>query len=201
MRLFLDVLQGMEIGSQAQKPLKGLANAISAGEELLNALLSISALESGTIKPQIESLALRDVLDEIVCEHSGLAKERGLRMRLFCPTVDVVSDRVLLKRMVRNLVQNALHYTHGGGVLIAGRRRGENILIQVWDSGDGIPPDQLVAIFEDSYRVGNPCHDGSSGLGLGLLTVQRTASLLGHSVDVESRLAHGSVFSIMVPLR
>jgi two-component system, sensor histidine kinase len=200
MRLFLDLLGSMDLEAKVRRPLGGLANAVAAGEELLVTLLSVSALEAGTIQTHVAPFPVHEMLAEIQAEHCGIAAERGLRLQLSCPAVSVVSDRVLLKRMIRNLVHNALRYTEQGGILIAGRRRGDHLVVQVWDTGDGIPADKLAAIFGDSYQMGNVSHDGSKGLGLGLLTVQRMGRLLDHPVEVVSRLGRGSVFSIAMPL-
>jgi signal transduction histidine kinase len=111
----------------------------------------------------------------------------------------IVTDSVLLKRLIRNLMTNALRYTEKGGVLLGARRRGRYMWIEIWDTGRGIPADRLEEIFEDFYQLDNPSRDRARGLGLGLAIVRRTARLLGHEVSVRSRLGRGSVFRVTVP--
>lgn len=199
MRLFLDILMAMDLDPKAQSALRGLHGAVTAGSELLTALLDVSSFEAGTIQPTVGELDLQEILSEVVAEHVSVAAEQGLRLDLHCVPLTVRSDRVLLKRMVRNLVQNALRYTERGGILIAGRRRGTAVVVQVWDTGCGIAEEQLPSIFEDFYQVGNSARDRSKGLGLGLSIVQRMGRLLDHPVQVTSRLGRGSVFSVTVP--
>lgn len=108
---------------------------------------------------------------------------------------------MLLERMLRNLVSNAIRYTPSGGrVLLGARRRGDALRLDVLDTGPGIPPDQLRSIFEEFHQVGNPARQRSEGHGLGLAIVKRGAGLLGHRLDVASTLGRGSRFSIEVPL-
>jgi hypothetical protein len=133
-------------------------------------------------------------------EYATLAQERSLSFRTFTIDAMVETDRVLAKRMCRNLVHNAFRYTEKGGILVGCRRRHGRILVQVYDTGPGIPDDKLQMIFEDFYQLDNPSRDKTKGLGLGLSIVQRTAQLLGQDVWVSSRLGRGSVFSLTLPL-
>jgi signal transduction histidine kinase len=110
----------------------------------------------------------------------------------------VYTDRLLLKRILRNLVVNALRYTSEGAVLIGCRRRGDSVVIQVVDTGQGIPKDQLDLIFEDFYQVGNLARARTHGLGIGLAVVSRLSRLLGHPVSVSSVVGKGSIFSIQL---
>jgi signal transduction histidine kinase len=110
-----------------------------------------------------------------------------------------VSDPVLLHQIVANLLGNGLRYTVSGGILLACRRRGTMIRLEVWDTGVGIPPDRLDEIFEEFHRIASVEDSGFRGVGLGLSIVRRTASLLNHKVIVCSRLGRGSMFSITLP--
>ncbi|MEW5727283.1 MAG: ATP-binding protein, partial [Pseudomonadota bacterium] len=112
----------------------------------------------------------------------------------------VVSDPRLLANLVRHLVANAVRYTDAGGVLVGCRRAGGALRIEVWDTGIGIPEDQLAAVFEDFYQIGNRERDRAKGLGLGLSVVDRAARLLGHPLGVTSRLGKGTRFTVTVPL-
>ena len=114
------------------------------------------------------------------------------------PTKQVLrSDPALLERIMRNLVANALRYTEHGGVVVGARRRGDRVAIEVWDSGSGIEAAEREHIFEEFYQIGNPERDRTRGLGLGLAIVRRLADLLGHEVEVASRVGRGSVFRVL----
>jgi signal transduction histidine kinase len=200
MRLYHHVLEMRAPDPKTRQALDALGRAMTAGEELLSALLDVSTLEAGTVQPVTESLSLADILYDVASEYGEIASQRALRLKVMPIQATISSDRVLLKRVVRNLVNNALRYTERGGILLGARRRGEHVLIQVWDTGQGIPADRLQDIFEDFYQLDNPSRDRSRGLGLGLSIVQRTVRLLGHEITVNSRLGRGSVFTVRVPL-
>ncbi|MTJ80451.1 MAG: ROK family protein [Telmatospirillum sp.] len=200
MNLYLQVLETLPQEDRARKALALLRTSMEAGEELLQALLDISAFEAGIIAPNVTRFPIAPLLDELAGEYHCVALEHGLSFRTFPVEAVVETDRVLAKRMCRNLVHNAFRYTRDGGILIGCRRRGARILVQVFDTGPGIPADKLQMIFEDFYQLDNPARDRSKGLGLGLSIVQRTAHLLGQDVWVASRPGHGSVFSVTLPL-
>jgi two-component system CheB/CheR fusion protein len=112
----------------------------------------------------------------------------------------VRSDPRLLEQMIRNLLSNAVKYTNKGKILLGCRRRGDKLRIEVWDTGIGVPEEQLQAIFEEFHQLDNPARERSKGLGLGLTIVERLANLLGLAVDVRSRPGKGSMFAVEVPL-
>jgi two-component system, sensor histidine kinase len=122
-----------------------------------------------------------------------------LSLAVVCGDAIVRSDPVLLERIVRNLLANALRYTSAGGIVLGCRPRGRGYSLEVWDSGEGIPRRDIERIFEEFYQVGNSSRDRSRGLGLGLAIVRRLAELLGHDVFVASREGRGSVFRVVVP--
>src|SRR5207302_8518927 len=128
------------------------------------------------------------------------AETSGLGWRVLPSTLTVRSDPRLLEQIIRNLLSNAVKYTTQGRILLGCRRRGEMLRIEVWDTGAGIPELELQAIFEEFHQLDNPARERSKGLGLGLAIVQRLSDLLGHKIDVRSRVGTGSVFSIEVPL-
>ncbi|MDR3437186.1 MAG: HAMP domain-containing sensor histidine kinase [Telmatospirillum sp.] len=200
MNLYLQVLEMTPLPPRAQKALGLLRTSMMAGEELLQALLDISAFEAGVVTSNASVFPVATILMELAEEYSNLAQEHGLSFRVFTIDAMVETDRVLAKRMCRNLVHNAFRYTEKGGILVGCRRRGARVLVQVFDTGPGIPDDKLQMIFEDFYQLDNPSRDKTKGLGLGLSIVQRTAHLLGQDVWVASRLGHGSVFSITLPI-
>ena len=176
-----------------------ITTSVAALEALFSALLDVSKLDAGAIVAEPRDFALRPLLDRLTDEFLPEALERGLKLGVVCGDVVVRSDAVLLERILRNLVANALRYTDRGGIVIGCRRRGAGYALEVWDSGAGIPPNERARIFEEFYQVGNPARDRSRGLGLGLAIVRRLAELLGHAVEVDSREGRGSVFRVRVP--
>jgi PAS domain S-box-containing protein len=199
MRLFYEVLAGQLTDPRSRHVASKLNEAMRGGEELLSALLDVSTLDAGTLRVSVEVFPLSEVIDRVVAECEPQAAEKGLRLRRVHTDAVVLSDRVLLARMLRNLVVNAIRYTREGGILVGCRQWGNALKIEVWDTGIGIPPEKQALIFEDFYQVGNEARDRSKGLGLGLSVVARMGRLLGHPVEVRSRLDKGSVFAIVLP--
>lgn len=184
--------------------LETLANQISSSiaslETLLNALLDASRLDAGSIEVRKRHFPANQLFEHIQQQYEGPAGIKGLKLKVRPTNWILHSDPVLLERILINLVSNALRYTPAGRILVAGRRRGNSLLIQVWDTGIGIPQNALETIFEEYVQLNNPDRDRENGLGLGLAIVSRTASLLGLRISVRSRVGHGSVFSVAVPL-
>ncbi|HEX6137781.1 MAG TPA: ATP-binding protein [Casimicrobiaceae bacterium] len=176
-----------------------ITTSVAALEALFSALLDVSKLDAGAITAEPRDFALRPLLDRITDECLPEALERGLKLGVACGDVVVRSDPVLLERIVRNLVANAMRYTERGGVVIGCRRRGSGYALEIWDSGAGIAAAELERIFEEFYQAGNPARDRTRGLGLGLAIVRRLAELLGHPIEVASRPGRGSVFRVLVP--
>lgn len=177
-----------------------LRQSVDATQALLTTLLDVSTLEAGKIEPQISPFLLMPVLASLYdqIEHETNAKKLDLRV---VPTgARIVSDSVLLERMLRNLLVNAARYTYQGGIVLGCRRHGDQIAICVVDTGDGIPDDKLDTIFDDFTRLGEKGSGASRGLGLGLGVVRRMAQLLNHRVEVRSVVGKGSCFAVWVPL-
>ena len=188
------------VSPDGTKVLGHLERGLDALKGLLDSLLDVSQLDAGLVTPDIQDFAVSDVLDEIATAYAPVAGAKGLLWRVTPCTSVVRSDRTLLSRMVRNLIENALRYTDEGAVALDCRGDGEALTITVRDSGIGIPPDQLERIWEEFHQVGNPERDRAQGLGLGLAIVRRLSALLGHPVEVRSTVAKGSEFRIRVPL-
>ncbi len=195
MRLFYEVLLP-HVNERGAVAAARLNDAMHAGEDLLSSLLDVSTLDAGTIKVSIEMFAISEVLSRVAAECELQAEEKGLRLRWVPCSATVISDRVLLARMLRNLVVNAIRYTDRGGVLLGCRRRGDSLMLEVWDSGIGIAESHMPHLFEDFFQIQNSERDRSQGLGLGLAVVARMGRLLGHAVTVRSRPGHGSVFAV-----
>jgi signal transduction histidine kinase len=200
MSLFLDFLRPRMRLDPERTALAHLDKAHKAAADLLNSLLDMAKLDAGILVPQLSAFAASDLLDAIVAECQPQAHAKGLRLICRCSGATIVSDRVMLARILRNLVLNAIRYTENGAILLACRRRDTMLALQVWDSGPGIPADKLDLIWEEFYQLDNEARDRTLGLGLGLSIVQRLAQTLGHEVSVQSRLGKGSVFSVSVPV-
>lgn len=176
-----------------------LKHGVQAMEELLKGILDLSRLDAGGVHARPTEFALGPLLATIERSEAAHARERGLALRVRPSRDWVRSDPIMLERILRNLVGNALRYTERGGVLIGCRRRGDRLRIEIWDSGIGIDAEQLPRVFEEFYQVGNAARDRSKGLGLGLSIVEQYARLLGHRIEVRSRPGRGSCFAIEVP--
>ncbi len=194
------VLEERARGGDLQPLVGQLGQGIDALDGLLGNLLHISKLEAGLETPNIRSIAVGPLFDELAAEFSMVAAEHNDRLHFRPTTAQVVSDRYMLTRILSNLVANAIKYTHNGRILVVARRRGDQLRIGVYDNGPGVPDAYLARIFEEFQQVHNPQRDRSQGLGLGLAIVRRTADLLGHRIEVDSRVSDGSCFSVWVPL-
>jgi two-component system, sensor histidine kinase len=167
-------------------------------ENLLRTLLDISKLDAGVLKPEARPIPISSLFDPLRDEFSPLAAQRGLSLTILPSSLAVVSDPLMLRRILQNLLANALRYTHRGRVLMGCRLRGGELQLQVHDTGPGIPEAQRQAIFLEFQRGEADAGDGA-GFGLGLSIVRRFATVLGHEVQLFSRVGHGSTFSITVP--
>jgi signal transduction histidine kinase/CheY-like chemotaxis protein len=175
-----------------------IGTAVSVMNDLFNALLDISKLDAGAVEPEVTAFPIDPLLRKIENMFAGDASAKSLRLRVLPSTAWVRSDRVLLERILLNLVSNAVRYTERGGIVVGCRRGGDALRIEVWDSGIGIPEDQQQNIFREFYQVGGG-RMGGAGLGLGLAIVDRLCRLLGHRLDLTSTQRKGSRFAITVP--
>ena len=174
-----------------------IRTALSTTATLIESLLEMSRLDSGTLSPRIAAVGLHEVLAPLAQEATVIAAERQLLFRFVPCRAWVQSDPVLLRRIVQNFLSNALRYTTRGTVLLGARRVGGAIRIEVHDTGPGLDADAQGAVFEEFRRLGR---GPTEGLGLGLAITRRLADLLGHRIDLRSRIGVGSVFSVTVPL-
>ena len=173
-----------------------LDRSIEGANDLLGALLDISRLDAGGVTPQPTRFAARAMLVDLVESLAPLAAEKGLSLRVGAGDGWVETDRSLLRSIVQNFLSNAIRYTERGGIIVAARRRGQNLRIEVRDSGIGIAPDKLDIIFREFERLGQ---GSENGIGLGLAIVERSAVLIGAEVDVWSRTGQGSCFAVRLP--
>jgi signal transduction histidine kinase len=203
-RLFVSALRDSEQGAddQAQER-KHLAERVDASlraaEELLDGLLDVSRLDAGGLQTQITDFDAGELLRELAAQYAPVAAGRGLKLHVHARAIPVRSDRRLLRRVLQNFLANALRYTREGRIVIGMRVRGERVVLQVWDTGPGIPENHMRQIYDEFHRYQQPFDWGERGLGLGLSICQRISRLLQHELDARSRVDRGSMFSIVVP--
>jgi len=185
--------------SSAADILSQQEQAIAAMSRLLNALLDISKLESGAIKPDPTDFAVGAIFDELRLEFANPAAGKGLQFEVASCAAPIYSDPALVEQVLRNLVANAIKYTDAGTVRVSCTSLDECIRIDVHDTGVGIPAEQLQYIYDEFYQVGVPANDSRDGYGLGLTIVKRLVSLLMLKLDVRSEVGTGSVFSLSLP--
>lgn len=197
--LFVGALRGNHLAPEPARLVDLIEDSVNAMDGLFSALLDISRLDAGVVAPDWKCFPLQDLLDRLQRDYAAEAAEKSLSLRVRPCAATVRSDPVLLERILRNLISNAIRYTDSGGVLVGCRDAGSGLRIEVWDTGPGIPPEQAERIFEEFFQLHNPERDRSQGLGLGLAIVRRLAVLLDHALTMRSRPGRGSVFSITVP--
>jgi len=168
--------------------------------ELLNALLDISRLDADVVKPQREHFHIMHLLSALEEDFTSLMREKGIRFKVVSCKAVIYSDPLLLKQVLSNLLANALKYTRNGSVMAGCRRRGNNLRIEIRDSGIGIPEHRQKEIFEEFTQLSNPERDREKGLGLGLAIVDRLSRLLKHPIGLVSSPGNGSRFYIDVPV-
>ena len=198
--LFVAQLHGKLRAAERSQIISRIEEALSAMNELFSALLDISKLDAGATTVNITVFPVAQLLAHAETTFAGAAREKELSFRALPSDSWVRSDFILLEQILFNLITNALRYTRSGGVVVGCRKRGDQLRIEVWDSGIGIPPDQHDKIFGEFYRLGEPDRDRRAGLGLGLAIVDRLCRLLGHPIEVKSTVGKGSVFAVTVPL-
>lgn len=194
-RLFTAALE-REATAPAQALVGRVERSIVAAEDLLRALLDISKLDAGGVVPRPEPIDLHDFLVDLVDGYLPVAAAAGLSLRLGAAPGRLLTDPGLLRSVMQNFLSNAVRYTTRGGIVVGARRRGAMLRIDVVDSGVGIPPDKLSAIFGEFTRLGEV---EAEGLGLGLALVERIARLLGGRIELSSRPGRGSRFSLVLP--
>ncbi|NVJ91894.1 MAG: PAS-domain containing protein [Methylocystaceae bacterium] len=180
--------------------INNISDSLEALRSLLNALLDISKLDAGVMKAEVGPVMLRPLFERLVKQYEARASEKGLKLKSFCPNIAVHSDSVLLERVLSNLLSNAVRYTVDGGVLIGARKREDHVILQVFDTGVGIPKEMSNVIFVEFQQLDNAARDRRRGLGLGLAIVERVLALLNHTLNLRSVVGKGSVFSVWVPL-
>lgn len=198
--LFATAAKRAGTDQERQRIIDRIDESVVSLSELFDSLIEVSRLDAGILQPQVKAVSLAAILGKLAAEYAPEARERNLDFRLRCADLAIRTDPILLERIVRNLLTNALRYTRRGGILLSGRKRGNCARIEVWDTGVGIAPANQAQVFEEFYQIGNPERDHRNGVGLGLAIVKRVASLLQHPLHLASRVGRGSRFAIDVEL-
>lgn len=194
-------LLGRHVESDKGKHLiKRFGQVLLTINSMMNTLLDINQIEAGVVVPQIISFPVNDLLVRMRDDFLPHAQLQKLELRIVASSRIIRSDPRLLEQIVRNLISNALKYTRRGKILIGCRQKQGKLSIEIWDTGIGIPQEQLQAIFREYHQINNDARERNRGLGLGLAIVQRLGALLGHPIGVRSRLERGSVFAVEVAL-
>ena len=196
LRLYADVLK-KQVAPPQQALVASMDDCIANLSGLLNDLLDLSKLDAGVVKPTIVDFSVFEFLANLESVHRPKAQAKALRLCFLPSRLTGRSDPTLLKRIVSNIIDNAIRYTERGGVVIGCRRRQGKTWIEVWDSGIGIAADQTGEIFEEFKQLGDQARNQGSGLGLAI--VAKSAELLGLELSVRSRPGRGSVFAIELP--
>ncbi len=192
------VMERQVVNPQAYTTLIKLGNAVGHMQELVDSLLDVNLIESGAVQVDLESLALGPILARVARDFEPAAMAKGLELRHVQSSFLVRGDGRLLARILDNLVSNAIKFTDRGKILLGCRRRGADVLLEIWDTGIGIPPENSGSIFNEFQRGR---HEGveRSGCGLGLYIVRRFAEQLGYKMELRSMPGKGSVFSLVIP--
>jgi signal transduction histidine kinase len=200
--LSMSALAEIQTSDEGKKLVRQVERSLETMEDLLRTLLDISKLDAGVVRPEIADVNLETLFASLRSDFQPLADLNGLKLKFRPAHATARSDRTLLRRILQNIISNALRYTRSGGVLVGIRHRGDTIRIDVADTGCGIPDDQRDAVFEEFHR-GSISADASlagGGLGLGLAIVRRIAGALAHPITFSSRVGRGTIFHIDVPV-
>jgi Na+/proline symporter/signal transduction histidine kinase/ActR/RegA family two-component response regulator len=198
-RLFTASLVERKVRGRDGELVRNVDASLGAVEDILSALLDISRLDAGALKPEVSVFLIDDLLKALKLEFAPAAAERGLTFSVVKSSLAVRTDRKLLRRVLQNLVSNAIKYTKSGNVLMGCRRNGKGLSIEVHDSGPGIAEQNQAVIFQEFERLGQD-KGMEPGLGLGLSIVERIAKMMKHPLRLTSRPGRGSCFAITVPI-
>lgn len=199
--LFVTRLAQLSHSPQTGQLVSQLRVSVRAMQTLLDGLLDISQLDAGNVPVQRQAFAVADLFEQLQRDVAHLALEKNLTLRIRPSALWVMSDAALVYRILLNLTTNALRYTQRGSVLVSARLSdsGEQVLLQVWDSGVGIAPEHQQRVFDEFYQVPGSSGVHARGLGLGLNIVQRTARLLAHPLQLRSAPGCGTRFTLRLP--
>jgi PAS domain S-box-containing protein len=198
--LYLAVLKRQSADPGLQETADKMRAALDNMGELLNALLDLSRFEGGSITPDIEDVRVETLLSQIKADNAPIAEQKQLELDVTESNAVIRSDPRLLERIVENFVTNAIKYTDSGKVVVRCKPDGDELAIEIADTGIGIEPSHLESIFDEYMQIDNASRDRRKGLGLGLTIAKNIARLLNHEILVRSEPGNGSVFTVKVPL-
>ncbi|MGX9391250.1 NahK/ErcS family hybrid sensor histidine kinase/response regulator [Nitrobacteraceae bacterium UC4446_H13] len=198
-RLYVTSLVERQSGGEDARLVENIDDSLEAIEEILGALLDISRLDAGAMTPSIGSFRIGDLMRSLEIEFTPIARAKGIDLTFVSCSLPVESDRLMLRRLLQNLISNAIKYTLHGRVLVGCRRRGQSLQIIIHDTGVGVPAVKRSEIFKEFHRLEQGARI-ARGLGLGLSIVERLARMLDHGIALDSNSAGGTVFSVTVPI-
>lgn len=203
MGLFAEALRQRCKDDDVVQLVNSINSSVDALEGLFSELLDITKIDTGAVEIEPEHFSMRDLFARIRLHFEPTAFEKGLMLGFRGEHHHAYADPVIVERILRNLVSNAIRYTEDGGVLVSCRRRGQALCLQVWDTGIGITEKEQGRIFDEFYQThsGRPLEPHHrKGLGLGLAIVKRLADLMQSPLSLRSRVGHGTVFTLMIPV-
>jgi len=196
MSLFIEAIKNEKDEARRQDLVAKLEQSIQNFNDLFTDLLDVNRLEYGQKKIDIENVSIGSITHTLVHEYGVLADDKGIRLSVRNSAYQVKSNPIVLERVIRNLISNAIRYTEKGGVVVGCRNRGDKIYIDVWDTGVGIPEDKLLEIFLPHMQLSNPDNKPEKGFGLGLSVVKKLCSQLGHELTVKSIVGKGTLMRL-----
>jgi CheY-like chemotaxis protein/two-component sensor histidine kinase len=198
-RLYVTSLVERQSGGEDARLVENIDDSLEAIEEILGALLDISRLDAGAMTPSIGSFRIGDLMRSLEIEFTPIARAKGIDLTFVSCSLPVESDRLMLRRLLQNLISNAIKYTLHGRVLVGCRRRGQSLQVVIHDTGVGVPAVKRSEIFKEFHRLEQGARI-ARGLGLGLSIVERLARMLDHGIALDANSAGGTVFSVTVPI-
>jgi signal transduction histidine kinase len=196
--LSISALADLQTTQDGRRLSAQVSRALETMEDVLRTLLDISKLDAGVVRPEISDVELQPLFRSLMSDFAPLAAKKGLQLRFRATGSVIRTDRMLYRRVLQNIISNALRYTVKGGVIVGVRRKAGRIVTVVADTGIGIPQEQYEAVYEEFQRGRNAgeVERSNGGLGLGLAIVRRLISALGHDISFTSRLGRGTVFQV-----
>jgi len=198
-RLYVTSLVERQSGGEDSRLVENIDDSLEAIEEILGALLDISRLDAGAMTPSIGSFRIGDLMRSLEIEFTPIARAKGIKLTFVSCSLPVESDRLMLRRLLQNLISNAIKYTLQGRVLVGCRRSGQSLQIVIHDTGVGVPAVKRSEIFKEFHRLEQGARI-ARGLGLGLSIVERLARMLNHGIALDANSLGGTVFTVTVPI-
>jgi signal transduction histidine kinase/CheY-like chemotaxis protein len=198
LNLFVGALLQVPMAAEGVCLVEQIEATTNSLDELFTALLDLSRLDAGVVQAHYRPFRIGSILHRVCRDLAGDAAAKSLRLSYIPCKAIVNSDPILIERILRNLLSNAVRYTDAGRIVVGCRYKRFHVSVQILDTGRGIPRHLQSRIFEDYYRVDNPGRDGDRGVGLGLSIVRRLTDLLECKLTLNSEPGRGSRFEVMI---